>query len=310
MQKLTVIVPCYNEEAVILHLHKALCQVMSELNTLMFEILFIDDGSQDRTLEIIKTLKKDYTYIHYISFSRNFGKESAIYAGLKSATGDLVVIMDADLQHPPALIIQMYQTLCTTHCDSVAARRVSRTGEPPIRSFFARCFYSIMHKLCKIEVVDGACDFRLMARQMVDALLEITEYNRFSKGLFSWVGFDTKWIEFENVQRIAGETHWSFWGLLRYSLEGLIAFSTAPLAFASITGLFFCFFSFIAIIFTIVRQLIWGGSAYGWPSLVCIICFISGIQLFCIGILGQYLAKAYLETKHRPLYIIKEEDKI
>lgn len=308
MQKLTVIIPCYNEEAVIEHLYKALCEVMYRLDFLVFEILFVDDGSQDGTLEMIKSLKSTMPFIHYISFSRNFGKESAIYAGLKYATGDFVVIMDADLQHPPQMLIQMYETLCRTKCDSVAARRVTRTGEPPIRSFFARCFYAVMHKLCKFEVVDGACDFRLMTRQMVDALLEITEYNRFSKGLFSWVGFDTQWIEFENVQRIAGETHWSFWGLVRYSLEGIIAFSTAPLAFASIMGLFFCAFSFIAIIFTIVRQLIWGGSAYGWPSLVCIICFISGIQLFCIGILGQYLAKTYLETKHRPLFIIKENE--
>ncbi|WP_054742973.1 glycosyltransferase family 2 protein [Cellulosilyticum ruminicola] len=306
MQKLTVIIPCYNEESSIPHFYKALCEVMSQLEFLIFEILFIDDGSQDYTLETIKSLQDINPYVHYISFSRNFGKESAIYAGLKYATGDLIVIMDADLQHPPQLLVQMYETLCHANCDSVAARRVTRIGEPPIRSFLARCFYAIMHKLCKIEIVDGACDFRLMTRQMVDALLELTEYNRFSKGLFSWVGFRTQWIEFENVKRIAGETHWSFWGLVRYSLEGLIAFSTVPLALASIMGLLFCAFSFIAIIFTIIRQLIWGASAYGWPSLVCIICFISGIQLFCIGILGQYLAKTYLETKHRPLFIVKE----
>ena len=306
MQTLTVIVPCYNEEVAIPYLHTALRETMSKLDSLECEVLFIDDGSTDHTLEVIKLLQATYSDIHYISFSRNFGKEAAIYAGLKNATGDFVVVMDADMQHPPKLLIEMYETLCNKKCDSVATRRVTRRGEPPIRSFFARWFYAIMHRLCKIEVVDGACDFRLMTRQMVNALLEITEYNRFSKGLFSWVGFHTEWIEYENVNRIAGETHWSFWGLLRYSLEGLIAFSTAPLAFASIMGLFFCICSFVAIVFTIVRQLIWGGSAYGWPSLVCIICFISGIQLFCIGILGQYLAKTYLETKHRPIYIIKE----
>ena len=245
--------------------------------------------------------------MHYISFSRNFGKEAAIYAGLKKSTGNFVSLIDADLQDPPSLIKEMYHSLKTEDYDCVATRRFNRKGEPPIRSFFAKEFYKLINRISDTEIVDGARDFRLMTRQMVDAIIEVGEYNRFSKGIFGWVGFNTKWISYENVERVAGETKWSFWGLFLYSLEGIIAFSTRPLYIASLFGILFCFIAFVMIIFIILKTLYFGEDVQGYASTICVIFFIGGIQLFCVGILGQYLSKTYLETKKRPLYIVKEE---
>ena len=274
-----------------------------------FEYIFVNDGSKDNTLKIIKELNQKDPKVRYISFSRNFGKEAAMYAGLEAAEGDYVTLMDADLQDPPSLLKQMYDAIKNEGYDSVGTRRVTRKGEPPIRSFFARMFYKIINKMSNIEMVDGARDYRLMKRQVVDAILSLKEYNRYSKGLFSFVGFDTKWIEYENVERVAGETKWSFWKLFKYALEGITAFSTTPLIFSSIIGLIFCVVAFIAIIFIIVKTLIYGDPTAGWPSMACIIVFVSGIQLFTIGIIGQYLSKTYLEVKKRPIYIIKETEK-
>lgn len=307
--KISIVIPCYCEEEVIPICYDVLIQeVIPRLLEVNFEILFIDDGSKDETLKVIKKLSKNDSRVKYISFSRKFGKEAAIYAGLNHATGDYVAIMDVDLQDPPKLIITMYEALLTENYDCVATRRTNRKGEPSIRSFFAKCFYRFINKISQTEIVDGARDFRLMKRPMVEAILNVGEYNRFSKGIFEWVGFNTKWITYENVERVAGTTKWSFWKLFLYSLEGIIAFSTAPLAIASVTGFIFCVFSFLAIVVIIIREILWHGSAFGWPSLVCIIFFISGIQLFCTGILGQYLARTYLETKKRPIYIIKERN--
>lgn len=260
----------------------------------------------DSTLKEIKSLAEENECIKYISFSRNFGKEAAIYAGLKNASGDLVAIMDADLQDPPALLPEMYKAIVEEGYDSVATRRVDRKGEPPIRSFFARKFYKIMNKISNTDIVDGARDYRLMNRKFVNALLEMGEYNRFSKGLFGWVGFKTKWIEFENVERVAGETKWSFWKLFRYSIEGIVAFSTAPLALSAVLGVIMCILGAVAIIFIVIRQLMLGNSVPGWASLSCIILFLGGIQLLCLGILGSYMAKTYLEVKKRPIYISSE----
>ncbi|MEE1250847.1 MAG: glycosyltransferase family 2 protein [Lachnospiraceae bacterium] len=304
--KLTTIVPCYNEQEALELFYEELNRVTKQMSDVTFEILFINDGSKDDTLKIIKKLAKADERVKYVSFSRNFGKEAAIYAGLSNASGDLVAIMDADLQDPPSLLPEMYRAITEEGYDSVATRRVNRKGEPPIRSFFARMFYRIMNKMCKTEVVDGARDFRLMNRPFVNALLDMKEYNRFSKGLFGWVGFETKWIEFENVERVAGETKWSFWKLFLYAIDGVVAFSTMPLSFAALVGILMCIISVIAILFIVIRQLCFGGSAFGWPSMACIIIFIGGIQLFCIGILGSYLAKTYLEVKDRPIYICKE----
>ncbi len=279
------------------------------MNDVDFELLLVNDGSKDKTLEIMMELASNDPKVRYISFSRNFGKEAAMYAGLEAAEGDYVTLMDADLQDPPALLKQMYDAIKNEGYDSVGTRRVTRKGEPPIRSFFARMFYKIINKMSNIEMVDGARDYRLMKRQVVDAILSLKEYNRYSKGLFSFVGFDTKWIEYENVERVAGETKWSFWKLFKYALEGITAFSTTPLIFSSIIGLIFCVVAFIAIIFIIVKTLIYGDPTAGWPSMACIIVFVSGIQLFTIGIIGQYLSKTYLEVKKRPIYIIKETEK-
>lgn len=308
MDKISVVVPCYNEEESLNLFYKEITEVAAEMPTAEFEFLFVDDGSVDGTLETIKALHKNDARVRYLSFSRNFGKEAAIYAGLESSRGDYVVIIDADLQDPPALIKEMYAGITEEGYDCVATRRTTRKGEPLIRSFFARCFYKIMNKISKTEIVDGARDYRMMKKKMVKAILNVSEYNRFSKGIFGWIGFKTKWLEYENVERVAGKTKWSFWKLFLYSLDGIVAFSTAPLAIASVTGLVFCLISMAAIIFTIVRQLLWGGSVSGWPSLVCIIVLIGGIQLFCIGILGQYIAKTYLETKKRPLYIVSDSE--
>ena len=269
------------------------------------EILYIDDGSKDKTVEKVKLLREQDLRIHLISFSRNFGKEAAMFAGLEKAKGDYVVIMDVDLQDPPSLLPEMFSHIEAGY-DSVATRRVSRKGEPPIRSFFARCFYGLMKHISKTEIIDGARDYRLITRQMVDAILQMQEYNRFTKGIYGWVGFETKWLEYENVERVKGETKWSFWKLLLYSIEGITAFSTAPLMFASLMGVLFCILAFALILITIFRKLVFGDPVSGWPSLVCIISLVSGVQLFCLGILGQYLSKTYMEIKKLPIYLIKE----
>ena len=304
----TAIIPCYNEAENVPDIYEEILknQGYFDAHDIEPEILYVDDGSKDETvLEVKKLMEKD-NRVHLVSFSRNFGKEAAIFAGLENASGDYVALMDADLQDPPSLLPEMFDNIFSKEYDCVATRRVSRKGEPPIRSMFARLFYKLMRKISKTEIVDGARDYRLMTRQMVDAILSLKEYNRFSKGIFGWVGFKTKWIEFENVERRKGETKWSFWSLFKYSLEGIMGFSTAPLAMASVIGLFFTMIAFIAIIFIIVRTLIFGDPTSGWPSMVCIMIFLGGIQLFCVGILGQYLAKVYLEVKERPIYIVKE----
>jgi len=307
MTKLSIIVPCYNEEETVRIFYDAVTAVMAGLPDIQPEYIFVDDGSKDKTILILRELAAKDPAVRYLSFARNFGKEAAMYAGLQHATGELVTLMDVDLQDPPALLPEMLRLIHTGEYDCVAVRRVTRKGEPPVRSFFARTFYKLINKMSKTEIVDGARDFRLMTRQMVDSILQVTEVNRFSKGIFSWVGYRTHWIETENVERSGGQSKWSFFKLFIYAIDGIIAFSTAPLAIASVLGLLFCVISFLAIIFVIVRQLIWGGSAFGWPSLVCIILFVTGIQLFCIGILGQYLSKVYLEVKRRPIYILREQ---
>ncbi len=305
--KISIVVPCYNEEVALVFFQKEIDRVSQELMPdVTFEILYIDDGSKDNTLQEIHHLAEQDKRVKYISFSRNFGKEAAIYAGLKNASGDLVAIMDADLQDPPALLPEMYHAIMEEGYDSAATRRVDRKGEPPVRSFFARKFYRLMNKISNTDIVDGARDYRLMNRKFVNALLELGEYNRFSKGLFGWVGFKTKWIEFENVERVAGETKWSFWKLFRYSIEGIVAFSTAPLALAAVLGVIMCILGAIAIVFIVVRQLAFGNSVAGWASLACIILFLGGVQLLCLGILGSYMSKTYLEVKNRPIYICGE----
>ena len=308
MDKISAIIPCYNEEQALPFLYEELNKVAQQMSHVEFEFILVNDGSKDKTLEVIKELRKKDSRIRYVSFSRNFGKESAIYAGLQAAKGNFVAMLDADLQDPPHLMEEMYKSIKEEGYDCVATRRVDRTGEPALRSFFAVQFYKLMNKISDTEVVDGARDFRLMTRQMVDAILELKEYNRFSKGIFGWVGFNTKWISFENVERVAGETKWSFWGLFFYSIEGIIGFSTRPLAIASIAGIAFFIFSLIWTIVIIAKTLIWGNPVAGYPSLISAIFFIGGIQLLCMGIIGQYLAKTYLETKKRPVYIAKETE--
>ena len=307
MSLLSVIVPCYNEEESVALFY---CELMKQSSYFAekgvdIELLYIDDGSRDRTAEEVKKLRAQDERVHLLSFSRNFGKEAAMYAGLEHAAGDYVVLMDVDLQDPPALLPEMFSYVEQGY-DSVATRRVNRKGEPPIRSFFARMFYRLMKKISKTEMMDGARDYRMMTRQMVDAILSMQEYNRFTKGIFGWVGFETKWLEYENVERARGETKWSFWKLFLYSLDGITAFSTVPLLLASVVGVVFCVIAFLMILFIIVRKLIFGDPVSGWPSLVCIILMTSGVQFFCTGILGQYLAKTYMEVKRRPIYLIKE----
>lgn len=308
MKMLSVIVPCYNEEESIADFYTELMKnsAFFEEKELEIEILYIDDGSKDRTAEEVKKLHEQDERVHLISFSRNFGKEAGIYAGLQNAAGDYVVVMDVDLQDPPSLLPEMFQYIEQGY-DSVATRRVTRKGEPVLRSFFARMFYKLMRKISSTEIVDGARDYRLITRQVADAILSMGEYNRFTKGIYGWVGFQTKWLEFENVERKKGETKWSFWKLLLYSLEGIIAFSTAPATFAAIIGVLFCILAFLLVLFIIVRTVLFGDPVAGWPSLVCIISLISGVQLFCIGIVGQYVSKTYLEVKGRPIYIVKEK---
>lgn len=305
MEVISIIIPCYNEEDSIPLIYNELKKVSNNMKY-DFEFIFVNDGSIDNSLSVLKKLSAKDKQVKYIHFSRNFGKEAAMYAGLSNSKGDYVTIMDADLQDPPSLLPEMLRLIKEEEYDSVGTRRVGRKGEPKIRSFFARKFYKIINKLSKIEMVDGARDYRLMTRQMVNSILELKEYNRYSKGLFSFVGFNTYWLEYENVERVAGETKWSFWGLVKYAIEGIVAFSTLPLSIASLMGFIFCFVSFILIIIIIIKTLIFGDPTSGWPSLVCIIFFVSGIQLFCLGIIGKYLSKTYLETKNRPIYIIKE----
>lgn len=307
-EKISVIVPCYNEEEAIPFFYRKIAMVTEDMSDYDFEIIFVNDGSYDSTLDVIHKLADEDTRVKYLDFSRNFGKEAAIYAGLSHATGDYGVIMDADLQDPPELLPEMMNYIKNEGYDSVATRRVTRKGEPAVRSFFARRFYHLINRISKTEIVDGARDYRLMNRKFIDAILELSEYNRFSKGLFGWVGFKTKWIEFENVNRIAGETKWSFWKLLLYSIEGIIGFSTLPLAVSAFLGILFCIVAFIFIIVIIVRTLVFGDPTSGWPSLACIILLVSGVQLFCMGILGAYLSKTYLEVKNRPIYICKDKN--
>lgn len=304
--KLSVVVPCFNEQEAVPIFYNEVKKILVTLKA-EYEIIFVDDGSSDKTLEEVKELSEKDKCVHYVSFSRNFGKEAAMYAGLKKATGDYVVIMDVDLQDPPSLIPEMLSAVCSGEFDSAATRRTCRKGEPPVRSMFARLFYKLMRYFSDIDIVDGARDFRMMSRTMVDAVLSVSERGRFSKGIFAWVGFRTKYFEYKNVERSAGKTKWNFRKLFLYSLDGIVAFSTKPLVLASITGILFLFLSFLFIIFIIVRKVLFGDPTAGWPSLLCIILFVSGIQLFCTGILGQYLAKVYLETKQRPLYIAKDE---
>lgn len=308
MSLLSVIVPCYNEEESVALFYEEFVKndAFFKEKNIEVELLYIDDGSKDKTVSEVKALREKDERVHLVSFSRNFGKEAAMYAGLQKSKGDYVVLMDVDLQDPPSLLPEMFSYIEDGY-DSVATRRVSRKGEPPIRSFFARRFYRLMKKISKTEIMDGARDYRLMTRQMVDAILSMEEYNRFTKGIFGWVGFDTKWLEYENVERAKGETKWNFWKLLLYSFEGIVAFSTAPLMIASLVGVFFCILAFLMIVFIVVRKLMFGDPVSGWPSLVCIILMTSGVQFFCTGILGQYLAKTYMEVKKRPIYLVKEE---
>jgi len=316
MSLLSIVVPCYNEEESIPLFFAEIKQVAATMHDqypeLQFELLFIDDGSVDNTMSCIKECVSDRNSlpitVKYVSFSRNFGKEAALYAGLQNAVGDYIATMDADLQDPPALLQEMYRILITEDYDNVATRRATRKGEPVIRSFFARMFYRIINSISKPSIVDGARDFRLMNRTMVDAILSVGEYNRFSKGIFSWVGFKTYWISYDNIERKAGTTKWSFFSLLLYSIEGMVAFSTAPLSIASLSGIVLCFVALLFLVFIIVRTLLFGDPVAGWSSLACIILFVGGLQLLCLGIIGQYLAKAYLETKKRPIFIVRDSN--
>lgn len=305
---LSIVVPCYNEEESIPVYYDAMVKEMQEMDYVDFEIIFINDGSKDKTLEIIRDLAKKDKKIRYVSFSRNFGKEAAMLAGLRASKGDFVTTMDVDLQDPPSLLPEMYKGIVEEGYDCVATKSTSRHGYSFIRKIFTSLFYKIIGSMSKTEMVAGARDYRLMTRQMVDAVLSMSEYNRYSKGIFSFVGFDTKWIEYENQERVAGTTKWNFWKLLKYAVDGIVGFSTAPLIFASYIGLLFCFIAFIMIIFIIIRTIIWSDPVAGWPSLVCIVFFVGGINLFCTGIIGEYLAKTYLETKKRPIYIVKETE--
>ena len=306
MKTVTLIVPCYNEEASLPIFYDAVCEVAKEIPQYALTMLFVNDGSKDRTLSILRELAGKDERVRYLSFSRNFGKEAAMYAGFCNAKGDYVCVMDADMQDPPALLPQMLTILETGEYDSVATRRVSRDGEPLIRSFFARMFYKLINRISDADIVDGARDFRLMKREMVDAIVSMCEYNRFSKGIFGWIGFRTKWLPYKNVERVAGETKWSFWKLFKYSIDGIVNFSQAPLSIASFSGMLFTLIAFFMVLFVIARKLIFGDPVAGWASTVCIILFIGGIQLLCMGIIGQYLAKTYMEVKKRPHYIIAE----
>ncbi|MBE7085661.1 MAG: glycosyltransferase family 2 protein [Clostridiales bacterium] len=309
MQKISLIIPCYNEEEALPTFYKEVDRVSTLLEKYEFEMLFIDDGSKDKTLEVIKGFAETDNRVKYLSFSRNFGKEGAMYAGFCNATGDYVAVMDADMQDPPSLLPEMLKIIEEQGYDSVATRRVTRKGEPKIRSFFARMFYKIMAKISDVDVVDGARDFRLMKRKMVNAIVAMSETNRFSKGIFGWIGFKTYWLEYENVERVAGQTKWSFWKLFKYSLEGITNFSDAPLKIASFSGIFLTFVAVVALLVVFIRALCFGDNVAGWPSTICIILFVGGVQLFCLGVMGQYISKIFRETKKRPIYIIGESNK-
>ncbi len=308
-EQISIIIPCYNEENALPLFYSEICRVADSMRDVSFEFLFVDDGSKDNTLALLRTFADRDPRVLYLSFSRNFGKEAAMYAGFCNASGDYVAVMDADLQDPPSLLPKMLDILHCGEYDSVATRRVSRIGEPPIRSFFARMFYRLINRISDADIVDGARDFRLMKRPMCDAIVAMGESNRFSKGIFGWVGFRTCWLPYENVARAAGETKWSFWKLFQYSIDGIVNFSQVPLSITSGMGLFFTILSFLMILVIVVRKLLFGDPVAGWPSLVCIITLIGGIQLFCMGIMGQYIAKTYLEVKKRPHYIIGETNK-
>ncbi|MCL1916827.1 MAG: glycosyltransferase family 2 protein [Peptococcaceae bacterium] len=308
MEKISLVVPCYNEKEVLPLFYEEVSRVMASLPEYAFEMICVDDGSQDNTLEVLKELAAKDPRVKYLSFSRNFGKEAALYAGLSHAGGEYVAILDADLQDPPALLVDMLPHLKEGGYDCVAARRGTRKGEPVIRSFFSRLFYRVINRISNTEIVDGARDFRLMHRSVVDAIVQMPEYNRFTKGIYGWVGFKTKWVTYENIERAAGQTKWSFWRLFLYSLEGIFAFSTAPLAIASIVGLIFFLISGVAILVIVFKTLVWGDPVQGFPALACFVFLVGGIQLFCIGIMGQYLAKAYMETKRRPIYLVREKN--
>lgn len=309
MELLSIIIPCYNEEAALPFFLTEIQKVADEMEQkcyIAFEFLFVNDGSKDRTLNLLRQYAQQDNRVKYLSFSRNFGKEAAMYAGFCHAKGDYVAVMDADMQDPPSLLPQMLEILQTGEYDSVATRRADRQGEPPIRSWFARRFYEIINKISDADIVDGARDFRLMKREMVDAIVAMSEYNRFSKGIFGWVGFRTYWLPYENVERVAGETKWNFWKLFKYAIDGIINFSQVPLSIASWFGILMTICSFFMILFIIVRKLMFGDPVAGWASTICIVLFVSGIQLLCTGIMGQYIAKTYMETKHRPHYILAE----
>ena len=307
MEKCSIVVPCYNEEEALPFFYEAVEKVLQTMPEPEFEYIFVDDGSRDGTLRVLREMAEKDSRVHYVSFSRNFGKEAAMLAGLEESDGDYVVIMDADLQDPPELLPEMYKAVKEEGYDCAATRRVNRKGEPPIRSMFAKMFYRIMNKIAKVNMMDGARDFRFMKRVMVDAILSMREYHRFSKGIFGWVGFNTKWIDFTNRERVAGKTKWSFFTLFKYSLEGILAFSTAPLEWASFVGLFFCVLAIGFLLFLFIRAILYGDPVSGWPSLACMITFFAGLQLFVTGIIGMYLAKAYSEIKNRPVYIVREK---
>lgn len=305
---ISIVVPCHNEEEMVPIFHKEITAVSEQLPDAVFEMIFVNDGSKDATLAELKRLASLDERVHYLSFSRNFGKEAAMVAGLRHATGNYVAVMDADLQDPPAMLVEMVALIRTGEYDCIGTKRLDRKGEPPIRSFFARQFYHLINRISDTEIVDGARDFRLMTRQMVDAVLEMTEYNRFSKGIFSWVGFETKYLSYENQERVAGKTTWSFWSLFKYSLDGIVAFSEAPLAIAAFTGFLSFAVAILAALILTVRTLVFGNATSGWTSLIVIILGMGGLQLLCLGILGKYLGKTFMETKRRPLYILKETD--
>lgn len=308
MELISIIVPCYNEQEVLLKFYNEMKKVIKEMSDVKFELIFVDDGSKDKTLSILKKLSQKDKRVRFISFSRNFGKEAGMLAGLRAAKGDYVAIMDADLQDPPSLLPEMYELVRSGEYDCAATRRTTRKGEPPIRSFFARMFYRIINKMSDADIVDGARDFRLMCRKMVDAILSMQEYNRFSKGIFGWVGFRTKWLEYVNVERAAGETKWSFWKLFKYSMEGIMAFSTTPLYVSSIMGFIVCMIAFVLACFYAIKALIFGDPTAGFPTIICIMVFLGGVQLIGIGVVGMYLSKTYLETKNRPIYIVRETE--
>jgi len=305
---ISIVVPCHNEEEMVPIFHKEITAVSEQLPDAVFEMIFVNDGSKDATLAELKRVASLDERVHYLSFSRNFGKEAAMVAGLRHATGNYVAVMDADLQDPPAMLVEMVALIRTGEYDCIGTKRLDRKGEPPIRSFFARQFYQLINRISDTEIVDGARDFRLMTRQMVDAVLEMTEYNRFSKGIFSWVGFETKYLSYENQERVAGKTTWSFWSLFKYSLDGIVAFSEAPLAIAAFTGFLSFAVAILAALILTVRTLVFGNATSGWTSLIVIILGMGGLQLLCLGILGKYLGKTFMETKRRPLYILKETD--